>query len=240
MAARAGLLEWRHGHEALVIAAVVAARAGAGDAFCRILLRDFRKVLTEVPGMIVDDRRALLERIALELRMLAVETVELDDVAGLASFVRNRNQIGFGALVLLMACGARDPLLLHAICRKRPALDAGRERRVHGGSGLDQPLRALLQHIGRCPMRIECRIRHLMAGETGLAVGVRIAGDEPLRPTEFSVTAASRVARAAILDRTVRADERARHEELSVLGEEEHCSDADGRRDSRKNSQAVA
>ena len=46
-------------------------------------------------------------------------------------------------------------------------------------------------------MRVEGGVRHFVAGETGLAVGKRIAGDEAVKPAQFAF-AALRVAGAAI------------------------------------------
>src|SRR5690606_2892021 len=126
MAGGAGLLEWRHGHEPLVLAAAVAGRAGLGNALRRILLRHFRVVLAEMAGMIVDEARAPLERIALEIRVMTIESIEFHNVTGVALLIREFRQIEAGTLVLLVTCGAVEIALGHTTGRKGGILRAGR------------------------------------------------------------------------------------------------------------------
>ncbi|WP_333794267.1 hypothetical protein [Hyphomicrobium sp.] len=125
MAAGTGLLEWRYRHDALVLAAVVAGRAGIGNALRRIFLRNVRIVLTEMASMVVDDPCAPPEWIGLELRVMAVEAVELHYVAGAALLVGNLVQIEIGALMLLVASRAREAACSHVMGREGGVLRLG-------------------------------------------------------------------------------------------------------------------
>jgi hypothetical protein len=60
----------------------------------------------EMTGVIIDQACAALEREIAECGVVALETVELNHMAGLALIVRDRFQIEIGALVFLMAIGA--------------------------------------------------------------------------------------------------------------------------------------
>ena len=75
-------------------------------------------------------------------------------------------------------------------------------------------------------MGVEGGIRHLVTGETGLAVGVTVARDEPLQPGQLAAAALG-VAGAAILDLPVRARQWTRHQELHVVGENDDKDRAD-------------
>src|SRR5262245_34827197 len=103
MARGAGLLERCHGHESLVLAAVVTGRAGSGNVRRRILLRDLREVLAEMAGVIEYDPGAPFERIVVEFRVMAIEAVELHDVAEVALLTGDLAQFEVGALMLLVA-----------------------------------------------------------------------------------------------------------------------------------------
>src|SRR5262245_34867568 len=122
MAGAAGLLEGRHGHDALVLAAVVTARAGSGNAPRRILLRHFGEMLTEMAGMVVDDPGAPLERIILKLRVTAVEAVELHHMAGAALLVGELVQLEVDALMFLVAGRAGETVCDHVDGREGEAL----------------------------------------------------------------------------------------------------------------------
>ena len=78
-----------------------------------------------------------------------------------------------------------------------------------------------------------------MAGETGLAVGKRIAGDEAVNPAQLAVAALG-VARAAFLDPAMSARQRPRHQELRVLGEKEGRAQADDGHERQQHRQTVA
>ncbi len=93
--------------------------------------------------------------------------------------------------------------------------------------------------LGRSAVRVEGRVRHFVAGETGLAVGERIAGDEAVKPAQFAAAALG-VAGAAILDRAVSARQRPRHQELRVLGEKEGQAQADDGHERQQHRQTVA
>ena len=220
MARRARLLERRHGHDALVLAAVVASCARLRNTPSGILLCHFREVLTKMAFVIVDEARALLERILLEFRMIAVEAVELHHVARLALLVGDLVQLELGALMLLVAGRTIEAARRHIVRRESRALSAHRMRRRCFRRDFSQPLCAPLQHVGCCTVRIESRIRHFMTTEACIAIGVPVANDEAVQPAQFA-TAALGVAGAAILDRAVRARERSRHQELHVVGENE-------------------
>ena len=100
------MLERHHGHDPLVLIAVVTGRTGSGNALCRILLRHFRVVLAKMLSMVENDSRTPLERIVLEFRVMAVEAVELHQVTRAALLVGNSVQIETCALMLLVAGGA--------------------------------------------------------------------------------------------------------------------------------------
>src|SRR5262245_6502982 len=239
MAGGASQLERRHGHEPLVLAAVVTGRAGSGNGPCRILLRHFREVLAEVAGMVVDDPCAPPERIVLEFRVMAVEAVELHYVAGAALLVGDFIQIEIDALMLLVAGRAGEAVCDHVVCREGDTLSTGRMRYWRLGSDFYQPLGALLQHLGRSAVRVEGRIRHFVTRETGPAVGQRLASDEAVNPAQFATPAVA-VAGAAILDRAVSARQRSRHQELNVLAEKEGGAERDDGRKRQQQRQTVA
>ncbi|HYM98286.1 MAG TPA: hypothetical protein VET25_00980, partial [Aestuariivirgaceae bacterium] len=129
-------------------------------------------------SMVVDDSCTPLERIVLEFRVMAVEAVELHHVARAALLVGYSVQIETYALMLLVAGCAIETACDHVIHRERDALRAGRLRCNCSYSDSRQPLGALLQHLCRNAVRVEGCVRHIVAGETGLAVGEPIAGDE--------------------------------------------------------------
>ena len=108
MAAGAGLLKRRDRHDPPVLLAIVTGRAGVRNALCCILLRHFGKVLLEMARMIVDDPRAPIERIVFELRVMAVEAVELHDMARAALLVGDLAQFEIGAFMLLVARRASE------------------------------------------------------------------------------------------------------------------------------------
>ena len=197
------------------------------------------KCFAEMAGMVVDDPCAPLERIVLEFRVMAVEAVELHHVAGVALLVGDLVQIEIDALMLLVAGRAIETACDHVMGREGDALRAGPLRRRRPRSDFRQPLGALLQHLGRSAVRVEGRVRHFVAGETGLAVGERIAGDEAVNPAQFAAAALG-VAGAAILDRAVNARQRPRHQKLRVLGEKEGRAQADDGHERQPHRQTVA
>ena len=95
------------GHDSPVLVAIVTIRTGGGNAPCWIFLSDFREVLSEMPGMVVHDPSASLERIVLEFRVMSVEAVELHHVARPAFLVGDLVEIIADALMLLVAGRAR-------------------------------------------------------------------------------------------------------------------------------------
>ncbi|WP_139247843.1 hypothetical protein [Hyphomicrobium sp. CS1GBMeth3] len=109
VAGGARLVERGDSHDPFVEAAGVACRAGFWDALRRILLRHLRVVLAEVTGVVIDDPRALLERVIIELWVVAVEAVELHDVARAALLVGDLVEFEICALMLLMAGRTREP-----------------------------------------------------------------------------------------------------------------------------------
>ena len=104
-------------------------RAGGRDALGAVFLCHLGKVLIEVGGVIVDDWRSVDEGIILELRVVSLEAVELDDMAGPALLVRNVHEIGMCALVFLMARRASDATPSGVMGRKKLALSPSNERR---------------------------------------------------------------------------------------------------------------
>ena len=189
--------------------------------------------------MVVDDACALLERIVLEFRVMAVEAVELHDVAGATLLIGDLVQTEIDALMLLMASRAIETACDHVMGREGDALRAGRLRLRRPRSDFRQALGALLQHLGRSAVRVESRVRHFVTGETGLAVGKRIAGDEAVNPAQFAAAALG-VTGAAILDGAVSARQRPRHQELRALGENEGRGQADGGHKREQNRETVA
>ena len=190
-------------------------------------------------GVVVDDPRAPLERIVLEFRVMAVEAVELHHVAGAALLVGDLVQIETDALMLLVAGRAIETACDHVMGREGGALRAGRLRLRRLRSDFRQPRGALLQHLGRSAVRVEGRVGHFVAGETGLAVGERIAGDEAVKPAQFAFAALG-VAGAAFFDRAVSARQRPRHQELRALGEKEGRAQADDGHERQQHRQKVA
>ncbi len=126
MAAAASLVERRDAHDPPVLLAVVAGRAGCGNALCCILLRHFGEVFIEMAGMVVDDPRAPIERIVFELRVVAVEAVELHDMARAALLVRDLAQTEIRPLMLLVAGRASQATRDDIVGREGGVLGASR------------------------------------------------------------------------------------------------------------------
>ncbi|MGE0854109.1 MAG: hypothetical protein AB7O44_31615 [Hyphomicrobiaceae bacterium] len=158
--------------------------------------------------------------------MIAVEAVELHHVAGAALLVGDLAQVEVGALMLLMAGRAVEAVCGHVVGREDDVLHARGSRHGRPRGDLCEFLGALLQHRSRSAVRVEGRVRHLVAGETSLAVSDPVSGDESVKPAQFAVAALG-VADVAILDCGVSARQRPRHQELRVLGEKERGAHAD-------------
>jgi hypothetical protein len=135
-------------------------------------------MLPEMASVVVYDLCAPLERVVLEFRVIPVEAVELRYMAGVALLVGDLAQLEIGALMLLVAGCAVEATCDHVIGREGGVLRAGPMWRWCTRSDFRQPLGALLQHLRRSAMRVVGRVRHLVAAETGLAVGERIAADD--------------------------------------------------------------
>ncbi|MGZ8998735.1 MAG: hypothetical protein ACXW2T_07765, partial [Allosphingosinicella sp.] len=117
--------------------------------------------------------------------MMAVEAVELHNVARTALLVGYSVQIETYALMLLVAGCAIETACDYIFHRERDVLRASRLRRSRPRSDFRQPPGALLQHFGRSAVRVEGCVRHFVAGKASLAVGKRIGGDKAMNPAQF-------------------------------------------------------
>jgi hypothetical protein len=110
---------------------------------------------------------------------------------------------------------------------------------MHCRSDFGQPLGAPLQNGCRGAMSIEGGVRHLVARETSLAVGDPITSNEPVEPTQIAA-AAPGMACAALLDCTVRACQRPRHQEMNVSGKKEGHAKAYDSYNAQQHRQTIA
>src|SRR4051794_782158 len=122
---------------------------------------------------------------------MAVEAVKLHDVTGAALFVGDFVQSEIDALMLLVAGGAVETVRDLVIGWEGDALRASRLRYGRSRGEFAQPFGASLQRLRRSTVRVEGRVRHLVAGKASLAVGEGIAGDETTNPAQFSGPAAA-------------------------------------------------
>ena len=225
MAGRTGLLEPGHAHDPLVVATVVAARAGFGDALCLILLCHLRIMLTEMSSVIVYDPCTPIKRIGIEILVIAVEAVEFHHMTRAALLVGDLFQIEIDALVLLVAGRARESACGHVMGREGDCLRARRWRLRQTRGTFHKSLSAPFEYVAWRAVRIESRFRHFVAGEAGLAVSERISADEAVNPTQFAAAALG-VAGRASLDCAMGTRERPRHQELRALRDKEDRAEA--------------